>query len=249
MSRQLAVLTFALLLPLSAFGKATFFDAELDGSEAHEMIVENGNVYIGDAKGGMLYIGPEDQFYMLDHEDEVAILFNEEDAAGMADSMMSKMEKELANMPADQAAALRAMIKQKMPRVAEKVKSEARSTGESDNVNGFPCKEWIVSIGGKDSVKNCVASPSKLKISKADYQAVRAAFKKMESVFSSFSRVFGNDDPGFGFGDIEGIPVKVESLQDSEVSLLEKITNEADSRRTALPENYDVQSMADAMTN
>ncbi len=86
-----------------------------DGSR---VMIRQGSVLFGDEENGFLYPGTGDAMTAIDWRDKTYMVIDKEFTSSLSDQMdaaMAQMEAQLAQLPPEQRAMMREMLKDKMP--------------------------------------------------------------------------------------------------------------------------------------
>jgi len=149
---------------------------------AQKMYVQSGNGRFVDADGRVSII-KGDTMYVVDDSDKTYIAFDKatmEQLAKQINAAMAQMKEQLAKMPPDQRAQMEQMMG-KVPGMGgenQKWTVEAVDTGQSDKVDGRPCKIWDIKRNGDLDDQLCVVAYSALP-GKENFQAMFANFSKV----------------------------------------------------------------------
>ncbi len=99
------------------------------------------------ANADMIYRGDRREMIAIDHDSQSYVVFDEAmigEVSSRLNDLEAQMQEALKDVPADQRAAMEAMIRQRMPMVegeSSMPRFTVRKTGETAKQNGFPCEK------------------------------------------------------------------------------------------------------------
>jgi hypothetical protein len=107
----------------------------------------------GKPSGDLIWRSDRREMIVIDHEDKSYMVMDEETVSSMTDQMSrasAQMAEALKNVPEEQRAMVEQMMKKRMPQaMAEPPVTEIESTGETKEINGYPCVKYIATVNGK----------------------------------------------------------------------------------------------------
>lgn len=119
---------------------------------------------------------------------------------------------------------------------------EYKQTSEQREVNGYSCQVVQVFKNQNLDSEMCVASRANLSMANADYDALKAMHnfaQRMATKAAMFMNSFGGTFPELATGDIEGLPVAVNDIDDKITVTLRSINAaDIDPSRLGVPKGY-----------
>ncbi len=200
---------FLSMLVFVCMASAGLADTQLEFDDGSRVLIRQGSVLFGDQDNGFLYPGSGGAMTAIDWRDESYMVIDRAFTAALSeqmDSAMAQMEAQLAQLPAEQRAMMREMLKDRMPALSESATQQRsyRATGKTAEVAGFKCSLGQVLLNGKPEHEICTASAKELGMPDADYAALRAAFSAMADIAKEFRQA---RNMVFDIEAIEGVPV------------------------------------------
>ena len=243
-----SVLAFGLAIVLASVSAAALADTEFKFDDGSHVLVKNNRVLFGDGNTGMLYPGSGDSLTVIEYSNRRYMVLDKEFAASMSDQISAaraQMEAQLAQLPPDQRAMMKNMLKDRMPQSAHTSKRQFRHTGGKQRVAGFSCKDGELLKDGKTEFEVCIASAKEIGMSAADYGALRSAFLAMSGIVEQFSP--GNSNM-FDLDLIGGVPV-ISSNRNGEQDnrLVSASFDDVDAARLEVPADFEQQDPAQAL--
>lgn len=239
---KLAVTFIGLLLSSAALA-----DAELRFDDDSQVLIKDGRVLFGDADASIIYPGSGTSMTVVEHENRSYMIIDKDFANNVSAQMeaaMSAVESQLASLPADQQARMRAMLKERMPGAkAETSTYEFRASGKDQKISGFSCRGGDLLKDGEKEGELCVSKPGELGMSKEDFKALGAAFGAMQSLVGQFA-------PGAGqildIDVIGGVPIMSNSFDsDKQSRLVSANFGKVDAERLSVPKDYQQKDLPD----
>lgn len=225
----------ALLSPAALADCAIKFDVNnaSQGIKSQVIKVKGDKVLIDDVGGdpsidvlfdsktmAMKIINHQKKTYLNIDKEKIATLSNQ--ANNMMAAVEEQMEAQLAGISPQQRKQLKAMIaKMGMGAIMQKPKQPtARSfvKAGTKKVNNTQCQQYTVNQDSNKVGEVCIASPSDLKISNADYQNLLALQRFGESLVKqagSMAGKFGINVPSFSGKAFDGIPIEMIDLSNT----------------------------------
>lgn len=231
-------LPVVVLLCVAGYASA---DTELVFDDNSTVLIRDGKVLFGDKESGVLYPGSGDAMMAVNWQDEEYIVIDKEFTASVASQVgaaMKQMEAQLAQMPPEQQAMMREMLKDSMPAMTGAAPQERsyRMTGKKREVAGFKCTEGQVLLNGEPEQEVCSATARELGMPDKDYAALRTAFMAMSRIAREFREAA---DMSFDLDALDGVPVSTRELPDGKRSKLVSVsTAKISPDRLAVPEHF-----------
>ena len=151
----------------------------------------------------MFLVNPQERtFYRMD-EDEVEAM-----ASQLSDAM-KQMEKQLANVPAEQRAMMEKMMKGKMPGMGTPPEISVKEEG-SEKIGEYSCTKYVVYEDGEKAMEMFAAQLSQVKEAEEAMGAFRAMARLAEKMAGALSKgpLSGMDQGPFRLlNQMEGFPV------------------------------------------
>ncbi len=245
------IMTICLISMMSS----SFADTSLtymNKEEANTMQIKDGVLRSAEGNSYMLYDSKTRTMTLVDHQNKSVTRVDEntmKQMGGAISAAQKQMEEQLKNMPPEQQAQMRQMMKGLMPSGMEKSQPlRSERTSEKAKSGDWSCKIVNVFKGDEKVSQVCVASYKSLDVPKEDYLVM----KDFMTFISSMSENLPiGDKASFASADLgEGmLPVIVEGMSQSAESMtLDKVSNESlDAALFTVPAGYKEQNMMDGM--
>lgn len=180
----------------------------------------------GDPTADLLFDEKTGVMTIINHQERTFMKLDEKRIGEMtqqAESMMTavqqQMAQQLANLPPEQAAQMRAMMGNMgmgamgtPPPPPQPSKLVKQGPGK---INGIDCQKMDVLKGQRKVAEICVASPDSVGIPDQDHaviQAMQAFGERVAEKTSGFLSRFGSEMPEFGGMRVDGVPVSMVDL-------------------------------------
>ena len=171
---------------------------------------------------------------------------------GMVSEMQRQMEAQLKNLPPEQQAQMREMMKGMMPPGIDEANQPIRSeaTSQTSKIGDWTCKIMHIFKGNEKVSQVCVADYKALNIPEQDYQVMKGLMSFVDGISESFPMAdqasFASADLGDGM-----LPVIVEMQQQStkerSMTLNKVDTGSLDESLFTVPAGYTEQDMMQGM--
>ncbi len=237
----ISLIISSLLFSTFAGGMVLHFEAKNLKSESS---VQKGVMYIQgksitmkmggeDNKAFTIFRGDKELIWAVDDQKKEYTEIDKETIEKLGQVMntaMKQMEAQLANVPPEQRAMVKEMMKKQMQpaQSSEKIKMSFVNTGKKKKINGYPCTKYEV-LREKEMVREMwITEWANFKNSKETVEA----FKTMSDFFTSLMEAFKNspfinslDNPYSYNKKLNGFPVEVTELDDGKPSLITTLKN------------------------
>ena len=184
--KQLLISCLLLSLVLSSAFSATVYEFENTDHESQPATVEASVISIDGQllkmdmkpssdrppKNGMIFRGDRKEMIAVDNERKSYFVIDEEGMRGMGNQisqmqqqMQAQMQEMLKNLDPERRAAAEKMMQQRMGGGVQvagqppaKPPSKVTNTGETDNINGYPCVKHVVTRGAEKVRELCITA-------------------------------------------------------------------------------------------
>ena len=192
----------------------------------------------GDSGDWMLFDRKANAIYMVEPAKERYTVIDQATIDRLGGAMASanrQMEEALKNLPPEQRAQMRAMMKQQMQGMMNQqgASFETRVTGRSDNVAGKPCDIIETWQGEQKHSELCVADPGAIDLSAGEQQTLRDLGSFAESMVNSIKSQAGDLFPE-GMIDMssmeqltKGVPLRVIDFQGGGRTEVERVSHDS----------------------
>lgn len=261
-NRQAAITLFFLSLAVatSALADTTIvFDDDREPKPSRIQI-KDGMVrmqHADDIASYVIYNAEANEFTVVMPQQQQYMVMNAEQLAKVKQLQLqaiARMEEQLKQLPEGQRAQMREMMSQMMPQLSQNKALPIRryeDTGQTDRVHGFNCRVVHVFRDETLSGEQCVAPHQALGISDGDFESLTAMFIFMADIAAQFSgNVHEMSDLHMALD--QGVPVRYKNLQGElkrSGSMREVNNDELDPSLFIVPDNYQAQSLPDALGN
>jgi len=254
----LIALLVSLLCCGSSLADTTLTFASNGDSLPQTIAIGSGKIRIdsSDDSNWMMYDLQQDAMFMVDAAQQQYYRIDQAQIEQLGQSLSdltSQLDSALANLPPEQRAAAKAMMKDMMP--GKKDKSAAalidiRSTGKRDQVADVSCSLHETWVANERQNEICVADSEALKLTRQDEQTMRGMAELMQQLMNEVQKNIGDLMPdniaGDGLAQLmsNGMPVRIRDFQNDSTAELASISHDsiADSQ-LSVPEGYQAQSM------
>ncbi|MDH3694512.1 MAG: hypothetical protein OER96_08095 [Gammaproteobacteria bacterium] len=216
--------------------------------------IQNGFVSIKNPGGAKnidaLFQREHDRAFIIEHDKKSYLIINEakvEEFTAQARGMMALVQAQMEGMTDEQRAEMeKSMENMGMGGLMNSNEAapipEYKQTSEQRDVNGYLCQVVQVFKNQKLDSEMCVASRASLSMTDADYDTLKAMHnfaQRMASKAAMFMNSFGGTLPELATGEIEGLPVAVNDIDDKVTVTLRSInTADIDPSRLGVPKGY-----------
>ncbi|GAB4121073.1 MAG: hypothetical protein Tsb0027_17000 [Wenzhouxiangellaceae bacterium] len=204
----------------------------------------------------MLYDLSQNAMYMVDDAEQQYYRIDQSQIEQLGQTLgdlTSQLDSALANLPPEQRAAAKAMMKDMMP--ANKDKSDApmidvRATGKSDKVADIACSVHETWVADQRKNEVCVADSDALNLSREDERTMQGMADLMQELVDEVQKSVGDLLPeniaGDGLAQLmaNGMPVRVHDYENGSSAELSAVSHDdIAASRLSVPEGYQAQSM------
>lgn len=119
-------------------------------------------------------------------------------------------------------------------------------TGETDTVMGVTCSIATVKTESQ-SMEMCLAEPSKVGISEADFAILQGMMAKQQQSAEQAAKMLGQSGLGFSPGVLDRVPVRIRQLSGPDAGSFSEITSTSDTTdpaNVAIPDDYQPVDMS-----
>ncbi|MBX2884957.1 MAG: DUF4412 domain-containing protein, partial [Granulosicoccus sp.] len=242
----------ALVAVLGIFSPA-FADITLDYSNPQKasenmtltVVNDKAAVQFKDEVGGntrMVFNKADNKLYMVmddrkQYMDMDAMMKTMGDLSGMLSGMMKDLPADAQGQLGDLLGGLMGGNKEEPAPAPDPVLKE---TGETEEIAGFQCA--LATLQSQDQTTElCLAQPSKVGISDADFAVMQAMLLKQKEAVEKASDMIGMQDIGFNPGDIDRMPLRISQISGAgagSVSELRAVREQADTSAVVIPDDY-----------
>ena len=227
------------------------------GNQPSAVYVTDSKLRVDHGNNGdwMLFDRNANAVYMVDPAKQRYTVIDQATVDRLGGAMASanrQMEEALKNMPPEQRARMRAMMKQQMQKMMNQqgASFETRTTGRSDNVAGMSCDIVETWQGEQKRSELCVADSSAIDLSAGEQQTMRALGNFGESMLNSIQSQAGDLFPE-GMIDISsmqqltrGVPLRVVDFQGGGRSEVERVSHDGiGDELLSVPAGYERQQI------
>jgi len=227
------------------------------GNQPSAVYVTDNKLRVDHGSGGnwMLFDRTANAIYMVEPAEQRYTVIDQatiEQLGGVMASANRQMEEVLKNLPPEQRAQMRAMMKQQMQGMLNQqgASFETRATGRSDRVAGMSCDIVETWQGEQKHSELCVADAGAIDMSAGEQQTLRELGTFAESMVNSIQRQAGDLFPE-GMIDLssmeqltKGVPLRVVEFQGGSRTEVERISHDRVSAELlSVPAGYQRQQL------
>lgn len=237
---------FLSMLFLASVAGHAMADTNLVFDDGSAVLIRQGRVLFGDDENGFLYPGSGSAMTAIEWRNETYMVIDENFTAalsGQMDAAMAQMEAQLAQLPPEQRAMMREMLKNQMPAMSDTASQQRsyKATGKRGEVAGIKCSKGQMLLNGEPEHEVCTASASELGMPDEDYAALRAAFKTMLGLAKEFRR---GGDLAIDLESVDGIPISSRQLAGGKGSRLVSVsTAKIAAERLVVPGHFKARDL------
>ena len=247
--KQLLISCLLLSLVLSSAFSATVYEFENTDHESQPATVEASVISIDGQllkmdmkpssdrppKNGMIFRGDRKEMIAVDNERKSYFVIDEEGMRGMGNQisqmqqqMQVQMQEMLKNLDPERRAAAEKMMQQRMGGGVQvagqppaKPPSKVTNTGETDNINGYPCVKHVVTRGAEKVRELCITAWANIEGGAEAAGAMKSMAKFAEGLMSAMQKNVPMDLSGNAFAEInqvDGFPVSTRSFDNGRLT-------------------------------
>ncbi len=197
-----------------------------------------------------LYQREHDRVFIIEHDKKSYMIINEarvEEFTSQARGMMALVQAQMEGMTDEQRAEMeKSMENMGMGGLLNSNEAapvpKYKQTSEQRDVNGYSCEVVEVYKNQKLDSEMCVAGRANLSMDDNDYDTLKAMHnfaQRMATKAAMFMNSFGGTLPELATGDIDGLPVAVNDIDDKVTVTLRSINAaDIDPSRLGVPKGY-----------